>query len=85
MTSEKTTAAVGHNTLSAGLALLDEIPPLDISVHRLIEALADEDISEPKLAAIINKCPSLSGRIVGLANSAYFRRSKAIDNLQDAI
>ncbi|MFO7603281.1 MAG: diguanylate cyclase [Gammaproteobacteria bacterium] len=85
MTSEKTTAAVGHNALSAGLALLDEIPPLDISVHRLIEALADEDISETKLAAIINKCPSLSGRIVGLANSAYFRRNKVIDNLQDAI
>lgn len=85
MKSELTATAMEKNSLSAGLALLDEIPPLDIAVQRLIEALSDEDISERQLASIIDQCPSLSGKIVGLANSAYFRRNNPIHSLQDAI
>ena len=85
MNSDLPATVVGHNALSAGLALLDEIPPLDMAVHRLIEVLSDEDISERDLASIIDKCPSLSGKIVGLANSAYFRRNNPIHCLQDAI
>ena len=85
MNSELTVSAANNNALSAGLALLDEIPPLDMAVHRLIEVLSDEDIGERELASIIDKCPSLSGKIVGLANSAYFRRNNPINSLQDAI
>ena len=85
MNSELPATAMNNTSLSAGLALLDEIPPLDMAVHRLIEALSDEDISERELASIIDKCPSLSGKIVGLANSAYFRRNNPISSLQDAI
>ncbi|MGD8811522.1 MAG: HDOD domain-containing protein, partial [Thioalkalispiraceae bacterium] len=81
----KQTSAIDSNSLSAGLALLDDIPPLDNAVQRLIQALSDENISEKQLASIIDQCPSLSGKIVGLANSAYFRRSTPIQNLQDAI
>jgi len=85
MSSGLKTTALKSNSLSAELALLGDIPPLDIAVQRLIEALSDEDISEKKLAHIIDHCPSLSGKIVGLANSAYFRRSIPIHSLKDAI
>lgn len=85
MNSDIITTAVDYNVLSASLALLDEIPPMDTAVQRLIEVMSNEDISERQLAAIIDDCPSLSGRIVGLANSAYFRRSKPIHSLPDAI
>ena len=85
MNSDKTSALVNHNSLSAGLALLDEIPLLDLAVQRLIEALSDDNLGERELANIIDQCPSLSGKIVGLANSAYFRRSKPISSLKDAI
>ena len=85
MNSDILTEAVNHNSLTAGLALLDEIPPLGMAVHRLIEALSDENISEGQLASVIDQCPSLSGKIVGLANSAYFRRNNPIHSLHNAI
>ncbi len=85
MNKEHSTVVAGHGSLSAGLALLDDLPQLDVAVTRLVKALSDEDIGERELAGIIDQCPTLSGKIVGLANSAYFRRNKPIHSLQDAI
>lgn len=85
MNSDKSSAAENRNALSAGLALLDEIPLLDLAVQRLIAALSDDSIGERELAGIIEQCPSLSGKIVGLANSAYFRRNKPISSLRESI
>ena len=83
--SNERISATGTNSVSAGLALLDELPQLHASVHQLLEALADDDIDRNRLADIIDHCPSLSAKLVGLANSAYFGRASPIKGLSDAI
>ncbi|MGI9320599.1 MAG: HDOD domain-containing protein, partial [Thiogranum sp.] len=75
----------GTNSVSAGLALLDELPQLHAAVHQLLEALSDDDIDRNRLADIIDHCPSLSAKLVGLANSAYFGRASPVNGLSDAI
>jgi diguanylate cyclase (GGDEF)-like protein len=72
--------------VSAALSLLDELPPLHAAVHQLFAALANDDIDRSRLAAVIDQCPSLASRLVGLANSAYFRRRSApISSISDAV
>ena len=75
----------GTDSVSAALAMLDELPQLHAAVHQLLEALSDNDIERNRLADIIDNCPSLSAKLVGLANSAYFRRAATIKGLSDAI
>jgi len=75
----------GTDSVSAGLALLDELPQLPVAVHQLLEAVSDDDIDRNRLAGIIDRCPSLSAKLVGLASSAYFRRASPIKSLSDAI
>ena len=83
--SNERISAAGTNSVSAGLALLDELPQLHASVHQLLEALSDDNIDRNRLADIIDHCPSLSAKLVGLSNSAYFRRASPIKGLSDAI
>ncbi len=72
--------------VSAALSLLDELPQLHAAVHQLFEALASDDIDRTRLAAVIDQCPSLASKLVGLANSAYFcRRSRPITGVSDAV
>jgi diguanylate cyclase (GGDEF)-like protein len=78
-------SATGTNSVSAGLTLLDELPQLHTAVHQLLEALSDDGIDRNRLADIIDRCPSLSAKLVGLANSAYFGRASPIKGLSDAI
>ncbi len=75
----------GVDSVSAALALLDDLPQLPVAVHQLLEALSDDEINRNRLADIIDHYPTLSGKLVGLANSAYFRRLSAIRGLSDAI
>ena len=83
--SNERISAKGTNSVSAELALLDELPQLHAAVHQLLEALSDDDIDRNRLADIIDHCPSLSAKLVGLANSAYFGRASPIKGLSDAI
>ena len=83
--SNERISAAGKNSVSAGLALLDELPQLHAAVHQLLEALSDDGIDRNHLADIIDRCPSLSAKLVGLANSAYFGRASPIKGLSDAI
>jgi diguanylate cyclase (GGDEF)-like protein len=83
--SNERISEAGTNSVSAGLALLDELPQLHASVHQLLEALSDDDIDRNRLADIIDHCPSLSAKLVGLANSAYFGRASPVNGLSDAI
>ncbi|MFQ5644299.1 MAG: HDOD domain-containing protein, partial [Thiogranum sp.] len=75
----------GTDSISAGLALLDELPQLPAAIHQLFEALSDDDIDRHQLAGILDQCPSLAAKLVGLANSAYFSRASRINGVSDAI
>ncbi len=78
-------ASTDRKSLTAGLTLLSEIPPLNMAVQQLIQVLSDDQISDQELVTKISACPSLVGKILGLANSAYFRRPRAIHNLHQAV
>ncbi len=65
--------------------MLDELPPLPAAIHQLFEALADEETDRHRLAGILDQCPSLAAKLVGLANSAYFSRVSRANSVSDAI
>ncbi len=83
--SNKQQTEAGTDAVSAGLALLDELPQLHAAVYQLFEALSDDDIDRHQLAGILDQCPSLAAKLVGLANSAYFSRASSINGVSDAI
>ena len=57
----------GVDSVSAALALLDDLPQLPVAVHQLLEALSDDEINRNRLADIIDHYPTLSGKLVGLS------------------
>jgi len=70
------------------LARLQEIlhlPPLPGVACRLLKELADDEADIDRLAALIEQDPGLAARIVGIANSAYFARSREVTSVRDAI
>lgn len=85
MDSNKQLSDSGTDSVSAALALLDELPQLPAAIHRLFEALSNDDVDNRQLAGILDQCPSLAAKLVGLANSAYFNRAKRISGVSDAI
>jgi HD-like signal output (HDOD) protein/putative methionine-R-sulfoxide reductase with GAF domain len=78
-------SATGTDSVSAGLALLDELPQLPAAIYQLFEVLSDDDTDRRRLAEILDQCPSLAAKLVGLANSAYFNRPSRINGVSDAI
>lgn len=78
--SETTPTNARHEILE-----IKHLPPLSITAARLLEAIGDPDIDVDDLADIINQDPGLMGRIVGLANAAYFGQRNPITTVQEAI
>jgi HD-like signal output (HDOD) protein len=64
---------------------IKHLPPLSITATRLLEAIGNPDVEVEELADIINHDPGLMGRIVGLANAAYFGQRNPITTVQEAI
>lgn len=76
---------VTHNNARHEILEVKHLPPLSITATRLLEAVGDPDIDVESLADIINHDPGLMGRIVGLANAAYFGQRNPITSVQEAI
>lgn len=76
---------VTHNNARDEVLELKHLPPLSITATRLLEAVGDPDVDVERLAEIINQDPGLMGRIVGLANAAYFGQRNPITTVQEAI
>lgn len=85
MDSNKQPSDTGTETVSAALALLDELPQLPAAIHQLFAALSEDDIDRHELARVIDQSPALAAKLVGLANSAYFNRPSPIKGVSDAI
>jgi len=60
------------------------LPVLSPGLPYLLTALGDEDIDLDKLAAAIRCFPSIAGRLVALANSAWVSPKRPIISLLDA-
>ena len=67
------------------LLALEQIPPLSTTATELLRAVADPDLDAHRLTLILEQDPALTGRIVGLANSAFFGQNRSVLSLEDAI
>jgi HD-like signal output (HDOD) protein len=64
---------------------IKNLPELSAASMKIIDAVSDPDISIDELASVLSVAPVLAGRLLGLANSAYFGRSGEITDLKVAI
>lgn len=64
---------------------IKNLPELSAVSIKIIDAVNDPDISIDNLATVISVAPVLSGRLLGLANSAYFGYAGEITDLRVAI
>lgn len=74
-------AEAAHSAIQA----LQELPPLPGVACELLEEATREDADLQRLAKLIEKDPGLAARIIGVANSAYFRRQNDVHTVADAI
>lgn len=61
------------------------LPVLPSSAQDIIASTTDEFVDLRTLANCIGKDPTISARIVGLANSAYYAQTKEIVSVEEAI
>ncbi|MDD2661607.1 MAG: HDOD domain-containing protein [Methylococcales bacterium] len=64
---------------------IKNLPELSAASFKIINAVNDPDISIDELASVISVSPVLAGRLLGLANSAYFGYAGEITDLRVAI
>lgn len=74
---------------TSGIALLDRlsgrhVPVLPPGAPRLLKSLADEDIDFKELARVIERFPTIAGRLIALANSAWSAPLSPIGSLEMA-
>jgi HD-like signal output (HDOD) protein len=67
------------------ILMLKQLPPLSATAVRLLNLLSNENISLGDLAAVIGQDPTVTARILGVANSAYFGQAVPIHTVEDAI
>ncbi|HTO58834.1 MAG TPA: HDOD domain-containing protein [Pseudomonadales bacterium] len=61
------------------------IPPLPEATRRILELKADADFDVRDLTRVVEADPSLSARIIGWANSAYYGLREPVRSIADAI
>lgn len=64
---------------------LKQLPPLSPTAARLLELLADQNLSLSGLSRVIAQDPTIAARILGVANSAYFGQVTPIHSVEDAV
>ncbi|MEM7612005.1 MAG: HDOD domain-containing protein [Pseudomonadota bacterium] len=67
------------------VANIKSMPPLPKVAQQIIDRLDDEFIDGNEVADIIAQDPAISGRLLGLANSAYFGLSQPVANMRDVV
>ncbi|MBE0469696.1 MAG: HDOD domain-containing protein [Methyloprofundus sp.] len=67
------------------ISKLKNLPPLPEESGRILTALNDPDIELEKLVDLLSTSPILVGRLLGLANSAYFGYPGTVTSLKVAI
>lgn len=76
----------GHDQLVAGLDRLASIlPPMPGIVARLQQELSNEWVNIQRLANLVRSDPTLAGSVLRVANSPYWRGSRQIVEIEEAI
>jgi len=61
------------------------LPTLSPTVHRILKLIESADAHFDELAAAVSHDPALATRIMGVANSSYFRGSSEVGSVRDAL
>jgi HD-like signal output (HDOD) protein len=77
---EKETASRVLKLLESGYSL----PPLSVIAMKLVELAADEDSSLEDMVRLVERDPSLTVRVLNLANNAFFSSGRRITTLSQA-
>ena len=67
------------------LKRVDELPRLPKAVSELLDAVNNEDSSIKSISAKVAQDPLISARVLRLANSAHFGRSREVGSIEDAV
>ena len=67
------------------ISKIKNLPELSAASTKILDAVNDPDISIDELATVLSVAPVLVGRLLGLANSAYFGCTTEITDLRVAI
>ena len=70
---------------AALLNRVDELPRLPKAISELLEAVNDESSSIRSISAKVAQDPLISARVLRLANSAHFGRSREVGSIEDAV
>lgn len=76
---------VSTDNINLQILKIKNLPELSAASMKIIDAVNDPDISINDLATVISVAPVLVGRLLGLANSAYFGCAGKITDLRVAI
>ncbi len=78
-------ASINTKAVHGAVRRLQELRPLPQNEQRLLAAATDDDIEIGSLVALIEECPAVAARIVGLASSAFFAQSVPVRSIMDAV
>jgi HD-like signal output (HDOD) protein len=71
--------------MSLGVDQLSELPPLPKAAHEILRLSTDAEVGASRYADIIESDPRMSLQVLQVANSPFFARRDAANNVQDAI
>lgn len=61
------------------------MPSLSPTVHRVVRLIESSEVEIDELAEAVASDPALATRIMGVANSSYFRGASAVPNVREAL
>lgn len=61
------------------------LPPLPATAQEILTCFGDEFIDADKVTAVVEGDPGICGKLLGLANSAYFGLAQPVTNMSEAI
>lgn len=64
---------------------LNELPAISLVAREFLAAVQDPDLEVRQMARILERDPGLLGRIIGVANSAYFGLPEPVVTAEEAI
>jgi len=81
----KTQSLIQSEELRTQLGSIGTLPPMPSTFAALQRALADPSVDSGKVAAIIQKDPAVSAKVLQVCNSAFFRLPRRVSSIQQAV
>ncbi|HLC26428.1 MAG TPA: HDOD domain-containing protein [bacterium] len=75
----------GEQEMKKFMARVKDLPTLPVIVTKIMQIAKDEKSSAKDLGTMISRDPSISSRVLRLANSAFYGYSRAITSIPQAV